>query len=148
MPTEATFVESLKKYITRWCPTAHFYRPNDARTSGVPDLFVFAQSRVFVIEAKCPSNPPRDHGAPWLQHDFSPLQVAFLKKVWQNGSTAVGLINVLSTGECWLIPGDMISIRLSYDRVRAMGVPVSIELNDPHLWLELLRSYGRKAEKE
>lgn len=132
MPNESTFVDGIKSYIWRYDPDAYFYRPNDARTSGVSDLFVFARGQCMVIEAKCPTSLPRKHDAPWLPHDFSPLQVAFLRNVARSGSVAVGLVNVLSTGECWLIPAAKIAVRMTYDYVKQNGKQVS--LADDVLW--------------
>jgi hypothetical protein len=124
MPNENTFVENIKSYVLRYWPQAMFYRPNDARTSGVPDLFVFAAGRATVIEAKCPAGLPRNHEAPWLQHDFSPLQVAWLKKLVVNEIVALGLINVLSTGETWMVRGKDITRGMSYSFVKQVGVPI------------------------
>lgn len=134
MPSENSLVEGIKKYVWSRDSDAHFYRPNDARTSGVPDLFVFVRGQVLVIEAKCPASPPRNHEAPWLQHDFSPLQVAFLKKVRNAGCKGFGFVGVISTGECWVIPGSIITVRMSYDYVKNNGWPVSLEPGAEDLW--------------
>lgn len=134
MPNESTFVDGIKKYIWHYDANAFFYRPNDARTSGVADLLVFARGQGIAIEAKCSSGLPRDRDEPWLQHDFSHLQVAFLKSIERAGSVAVGLINVLSTGECWLIPALKIKTDMSYNYVKQIGKEVSLSPANQTLW--------------
>ena len=134
MPNESTFVDSIKRYIWHRDADAFFYRPNDARTSGVADLLVFTRGQGIAIEAKCSTSRPRDPATPWLQHDFSHLQVAFLRSIARAGSVAVGLINVLSTGECWLIPADTIEVEMSYDYVKQNGKRVALSTTDQTLW--------------